>query len=139
MGDLPMMLRWALGRGQRVRLFSLMRTPSASDAFGKEYVHWTSVAELLSDRLERVSVTNYVVSNRYRYEFFYSGGGIIETNMPTVALPGRLVVVPDCRLCKMHGLCEEGYLGCGVRLASDGRFYPCLLRPELSFTLENGM
>lgn len=134
--DLPDMIDWVNANKYTLRLFSIIQTPTTPTLFVHEYIHWTSVVQMFANRIERIDVTEYIVSNRIRYKIKMMGGGVIEVNMPTVCLPNKLVVAGECRSCELQAICEEGYFGCGIRLGSDGRVYPCLLRPDLSFKVE---
>jgi molybdenum cofactor biosynthesis enzyme MoaA len=133
--DLPSMIDWVDAHACTLRLFSIMRTPTSPPSFSDEYVHWTSVVDTFAHRVERIEATDYTLSNRTRYKIRLSGGGAIEVNMPTVSMPCRLVLSQECRSCPLRAICEEGYFGCGIRLGADGRVYPCILRPELSFAV----
>jgi len=131
--DLEQMINWVQENNLTLRLFSLIQTDNNKEYFEKESVHWASQLPIFKNKIERIEYEEFLVSNRIKLKMLLFGGGIIETNLPTIQSANRLVIIPECRTCKLKSTCEEGYFGCGIRFGPDSKVYPCLLRPELSF------
>lgn len=107
-------------------------SPAHVGSGGRDYpLHWTDVSDLFARDIVSVRVTDYTVSCRRKYLATLRSGAALDLSVPLVAIRDAGSIPPVCAACHWKDRCEEGLLGCGVRLGPDGSYYSCLLRPDL--------
>lgn len=121
-----------------LRLFSLMWTHKSEVFFEREFVDLSHILTLFDMDLRSVELVDFTVSMRRKYILITSQGARIELNARRPLSQSSGPIVAMCSLCPYVSKCEEGYLGCGVRFASDRRIYPCLYRPDLATRTDKG-
>ncbi len=127
-------LDWVSRRQVTARMFSLLWAHGVKGPAVAKRVDWVSLATEFAGRAESVSVQDYEIPCRRRYSFGLAGGGKVESSLPLVRLLPDLKVPAPCRGCEFRGCCEEGLLGCGIRLVGADQARPCLLRPDLGIS-----
>ncbi len=132
--DLIGFLDWAGENALTVRLFNLISTSMTSQKVAREHMHWVEMLPLIEGQIAYVKAIDYTLSCRRKYMVTLQSGLLLELSL-RVHLP-EFAPDPVCSQCRLHRFCEEGLWGCGIRIGPDARAYPCLLRPELSFSFD---
>lgn len=102
----------------------LLWTKANSNTFNEYYVSWAKFLPVIRKKTHHMIITKYTVPQKNRVEFYLYGGGKIEAD---IFFPKSASPMPMCRECEYSLVCQEGFLGCGVRVLPDLSLSPCLL------------
>jgi hypothetical protein len=131
---LPKFISYIQREALTARLFRQIMTLADSAPEEPAAPHWTDYGDMFADDVTSVRVIDYLVSCRRRYVVSLRSGAYLDLSIPLVATLDRADVPHICGDCAYRVRCEEGLLGCGVRMGPDGRYYSCLMRPDALLT-----
>jgi GTP 3',8-cyclase len=126
-------LDFAARNSLSLRFYQLFWTPLDDSFYQNYHLSWKYYFHLWKPFVSRIIIDSTTLPMRGRITFHLTTGAIVQVD--TFDTPK--ISNPDCRACPYKFQCEEGLLGCGLRITPDLMLSPCLYREDLNIDLHN--
>lgn len=131
-GEVRDFLKFAADNKITLRFYQLFWLPSGNSWVEQYQVSWQHYYPLWKPFIIRTDVQSATLPMRRRISFELSTGAIVQVDH--FDLPKSSCI--ECTKCPFQFSCEEGLLGCGLRVTPDLKLSPCLYRDELKLNLQ---
>lgn len=125
-------LKFAADNKIILRFYQLFWLPSGNSWVERYQVSWQHYYPLWKPFIIKTNIQSATLPMRRRITFELSTGATVQVDH--FDLPKSSCV--ECQKCPYQFSCEEGLLGCGLRVIPDLKLSPCLYRDELKLNLQ---
>jgi molybdenum cofactor biosynthesis enzyme MoaA len=125
--DLPQQIRFISNHNLKLKLYTLLYTPSMSEKLYKSnYVHWMiPIEKYVLPNTQKIVIKKYKLG-RNRLQFILKNGGIVEVKVKSELTKDNF----PCKFCKIKDYCEEEF-GDYLRITPDLKYFFCYYRRDI--------